>query len=81
MISTHYDSQKMRQHLVDCLEAQKIIPFTSAYEEKSHKFMNEEAIHIYCHCRGPESAFMIQGDGCCKWYHIRSVTNPSHKEH
>ena len=31
VISTHYDTQK-------------ILPFTSAYEEKSRKLMNEEAI-------------------------------------
>ena len=80
VISTHHDSQKMTQHLIDCLEAQKIIPFTSAYEEKSQKFTNEEAIHMHVlPLQGPVSALMIQCDGCCEWYH--KECDQSIKEH
>ena len=60
-----YDN--MRQHLVECLEAKKMFPFPSTYQEKSHRFVNEETIDIYCHCRGQESALMIQ---CSEWHHM-----------
>ena len=34
VMSIHYDRQKMRQHLVECLEAKKMFPFPSTYQEK-----------------------------------------------
>ena len=70
VMSIHYDRQKMRQHLVECLEAKKMFPFPSTYKKKSHRFVNEETIDIYCHWRGQESALMIQCDGCSEWYHM-----------
>ena len=35
---------------------------------------------LYCHCRGQESALMIQCDGCSEWYIIWNVSDPFHKE-
>ena len=46
VMSIHYDRQKMRLHLVECLEAKKMFPFPSTYQEKSHRFVNEEYIVI-----------------------------------
>ena len=34
VMSIHYDRQMMRQHLVECLDAKKMFPFPSTYQEK-----------------------------------------------
>ena len=34
VMSIHYDRQKMRQHPVECLQAKKMFPFPSTYQEK-----------------------------------------------
>ena len=57
-----------------------MIPFPSVYEKKSLKFVDDEDIYIYCHCREPESsALMISVMDVVSGI-IRSVNNPSHKE-
>ncbi|KAL5499988.1 hypothetical protein EMCRGX_G011472 [Ephydatia muelleri] len=70
VMSIHYDNHKMRQHLVECLEGAKMLPFPSTYEEKSIRFVKSETIDLFCHCRGPDSELMIQCDGCSEWYHV-----------
>ncbi|KAL5515870.1 hypothetical protein EMCRGX_G001111 [Ephydatia muelleri] len=62
VMSIHYDNHKMRQHLVECLEGAKMLPFPSTYEEKSIRFVKSETIDLFCHCRGPDSELMIQCD-------------------
>ena len=44
VMSIHYDRQKMRQYLVECLETKKMFPFPSTNQGKSHRFINEETI-------------------------------------
>ena len=70
-----YNTTKLRQHLVSCLEAGKVsvFPSHSTNEKKDFK-ATLNAIEIYCLCRMPydntsEDDDMIEYTKCCEWYH------------
>ena len=67
-----YDTTKLRQHLVSCLEAGKmsVFPSHSTNEKKDFK-ATLNAIEIYCSCRMPydntsEDDNMIECTKCCE---------------
>ena len=73
--SVHYNSQKMREHLVQCLQARQMLNFPSNMVKRAQTFVNEELINLYCHCRQPQSSFMIECSGCSEWYHKECETS------
>ena len=73
--SLHYNSQKMREHLVQCLQTRQMLNFPSNMVKRAQTFVNEELINLYCHCRQPQSSFMIECSGCSEWYHKECETS------
>ena len=56
--SVHYNSQKMREHLVQCLQTRQMLNFPSNMVKRAQTFVNEELINLYCHCRQPHAVLI-----------------------
>ena len=56
-----YDNQKMRGHLLSCLEMGKITTFPSKQRDKGNP-LGEETIPVHYYCRMTETGAMIK---CC----------------
>ena len=70
----HFDQQRMRAHLIECLEKKQftMFPIRKARRQGS-KIKSSEIVPVHCICRMPEikQASMIQCSHCKQWYHGR----------
>ena len=72
----HFDQQRMRTHLVECLEKKQFAMFPIRKERrKGSKIKASETVPVYCICHMPEmkQASMIQCSHCKLWYHGRHL--------
>lgn len=69
-----YDQEKMRRHLIECLESQKFsnFPFSINTNWKKKKVMKTRE-SIYCNCRGLYDSEMVQCVVCETWIHHRCL--------
>ena len=69
-----YDQQKMRDHLIMCIEKEEISLFPVARaKRKSSKL---KTIDIHCTCRCPYTGEKnVQCNTCRKWYHVSCLQN------
>lgn len=64
-----YYQERLRVHLIECLNAKRMTPFPS---KKSCRQRKSEALSfdVFCHCRLPEDVErMAACDKCHEWYH------------
>ncbi|XP_019861172.1 PREDICTED: uncharacterized protein LOC109589556 [Amphimedon queenslandica] len=70
-----FDQNRMRHHLIECLENHHFTPFpkTTAHVSFSHK--KTIKVDVYCICRLPDiyDEEMIQCDSYCEWYHKKCI--------
>ena len=65
-----YHQDRLRSHLIECLESKKMLPFPS---QRRHAGKPQtENISVYCSCRLPETdgEKMAACDRCNEWYHL-----------
>ena len=64
-----YFQHKMRNHLVECLQAEKMIPFPSRICRPSKPLII--SFSVYCICRLTEDEYddMAKCENCYEWYH------------
>ena len=74
-VAVTYDQEKMRQHLLTCLENKKLEPFPRMEKAGKVNARVIKTIHVYCHCKPPEcfDAKMVECESCLCWYHYRCV--------
>ena len=65
-----YDNQKMRGHLLSCLEIGKITTFPSKQRDKGNP-LREERIPVHCYCRMADTGAMIECHTCQQWFHVK----------
>lgn len=67
-----FDRQRMRNHLINCLEEQECTMFPIKKERRqARKIKSSETIPLYCICRMPpiKEIPMIHCSHCKQWYH------------
>ena len=71
-----YDQNKMRNHLMKCLEVgvMTLFPSMKRMEIDAVPHLQTEVVDLYCHCREPERGRMIQCKTCREWFHSQCVT-------
>ena len=75
-----WPQEKMRKHLVKCIELGVISPFPVANRRESHQvYSKSEEVEVYCHCRQPylKNVIMVECDICCEWFHRGRERVPS----
>lgn len=67
-----FNSDLMRNHLVNCIENKKMQPFPTVRERRHLMGTSIVVIDVYCHCRCPDTGSkMVCCDGKCRqWYHF-----------
>ena len=76
----HFDQQRMRTHLIECLEKKQFTMFPIRKERgQGSKIKASETVPLYCICRMPEmkQASMIQCSHRKLWYHGRHCVKTS----
>ena len=76
----HFDQQRMRSHLIECLEKKQFTMFPIRKERRQgSKIKASEIVPVHCICRMPEikQASMIQCSHCKLWYHGRHCVKTS----
>ncbi|KAK3915980.1 Transcriptional regulatory protein PHO23, partial [Frankliniella fusca] len=71
-----FDSEKLREHWIDCLHAKKMSPFPrlAARPKKTREEEDCEVVKINCPCRLPDIFDDLVGcDNCDKWFHLSCV--------
>ena len=72
-----FDESKLRQHLVNCFEHEKLVPFPLAPPEKTVRRAKQQniLIEINCTCGRPDTFDdnMVACDGCNHWFHLSCV--------
>ena len=51
-------------YITTALQTRQMLNFPSNMVKRAQTFVNEELINLYCHCRQPQSSFMIECSGC-----------------
>ena len=75
-----WQQDRMREHLVRCIELGVMSPFSVSNTRESHEvFSKSEEVEVYCHCRQPcvKNVFMVECDICCEWFHRGCERVPS----
>ena len=69
--TVRFEQEKMRPHLIKCLETKTCSMFPSNPIRKRAKYVEKcESISIYCSCRLPNDGKpMVQCSQCLNWYH------------
>ena len=68
-----FDQNKMRQHLLKCLQEGEMTPFPlKKIRRNTGRVKSWDAIDVYCTCRMPEvnGVDKIECSNCKAWYHI-----------
>ena len=72
-----FDQSGMRQHLYDSFNQGIIAPFPILKHRRARKKVKySETFSVYCDCRMPETAEMVECSECLQWFHIDCVTVP-----
>ena len=72
-----FKQNEMRRHLYKCLEKGTLTPFPLFKERRAgSKVKYMDTIPIYCTCRMPENAQMVQCSRCAEWFHVDCVNPP-----
>ena len=76
--NVRYDQPKMRKHLCQCLEEERIRPFPALKTKRTPRadITTTDSIEVYCSCRMPEVSGieMVQCNGCEDWFHVHCVS-------
>ena len=80
-VAVTYDQNKMRPHLLRCLENQRLEPFPRKEERGIFNQRAIKTISLYCSCRLPErfDTNMIECENCFQWFHHKCVGISSSK--
>ena len=82
----HFDQQKMRQHLFNCLELRKIerFPYSKLRQATESSVKASETSEVHCVCRMPvldkDELDWIQCSGCQKWFHLETCVHATKQQ-
>ena len=75
ILHQRFDQNRMRHHLIECLENHHFTPFPKTTADVSFSHKKTIKVDVYCICRLPDvyDQEMIQCDSCCEWYHKKCI--------
>ena len=83
----HFDQQRMRQHLFNCLESRKIVIIFHHIKLRiatESTIKASEKLEVYCICRMPvlhkDEPDSIQCSGCHKWFHLETCVHATEQQ-
>lgn len=63
----------MRQHLINCFQAGKLIPFPTVGKHRVPTKPVTMSVDVFCHCRQPDDgSLMIECSQCLDWFHFEN---------
>ena len=75
-----YDPDRIRSHLMACLESSRIWRFPVTGEERTRSIItSSQTVDLHCSCRMPEedNVEMAECDTCKNWYHKHCMNIPN----
>lgn len=75
----HYNTNRIRPHLMACLEDLSFCRFPVSGEERTGGATTSKVIDLFCTCRMPEEdgVEMAECDGCKNWFHKHCMDIPN----
>lgn len=75
-----FNQDKMREHLVDCIESQNFtnFPFSVNTNWRKKRIVSTKE-NILCRCRGIYDSEMVQCSECALWFHLRCISESVRK--
>lgn len=72
----HFDAGAMREHLLQCINADNMEPFPCVSMLKKKRKCRKDIIEVFCICRTQEGGRMAACVSCGEWFHEDCVPLP-----